>query len=390
MKTYTRVYARIDMDAIAYNINQMKLHIHKQTQIMVVIKADGYGHGAVPIAAMLEKQSYIWGFAVATLDEAVVLRTEGIKKPILVLGCIFPDQYREMLDHDIRMNVYTEEMAQSISEMAIEENKKAYLHIKLDTGMGRLGFAIQEDSIKAIQRISNMKHVEMEGIFTHFATADELDKTFAQKQIESYQWMVDHLNKVGVSFSHGHCSNSAGIIDLPEANFDIVRAGIATYGLYPSEEVKKSNVDLKPAMALKSHIAFVKTIQPGTPVSYGSTFVAKEEMRIATIPVGYADGYPRSLSNKGYVLIRGRRAPIVGRICMDQFMVDVSHIKDAQFGDKVTLIGKDGEEYLSVEILGDLSERFNYEFVCDLGKRIPRVYMHDGKVEEQIDYFAKK
>lgn len=388
MKTYSRVYARIDMDAIVYNMNEMRKNVNKSTKFMVVIKADGYGHGAVPIAAMLEPEEYIWGFAVATLDEAVVLRIEGIKKPILVLGCIFPDQYREMLDYDIRMNVYTEEMAASISKMAIEENKTAYLHIKLDTGMGRLGFSIMEESVEAIKRISNMPMVCMEGIFTHFATADEVDKTFTKHQISEYNWMVQRLEAEHITFPFGHCSNSAAIIDVPEANFDIVRAGISTYGLYPSEDVCKKNVELKPAMALKSHIAFVKEIEAGTPVSYGSTFVAPGKMKIATIPVGYADGYPRSLSNCGYVLIKGKRANIIGRICMDQFMVDVTGIEDAKFGDKVTLIGKDGNEYLPVEKLSELSGRFNYEFVCDLGKRIPRVYMHDGKVEEQIDYFA--
>ena len=200
--------------------------------------------------------------------------------------------------------------------------------------------------------------------------------------------MTERLKEKNVRFAYEHCSNSAGIIDVPEANFDIVRAGISTYGLYPSEEVDKTNVKLKPALALKSHVAFVKEIESGTPVSYGGTFVAKEKMKIATIPVGYADGYPRSLSNKGYVLIRGKKAPILGRVCMDQFMVDVTQIEGVSFGDKVTMIGKDGNEILPVEVLSELSGRFNYEFVCDLGKRIPRVYVRDGKIAEQVDYFA--
>lgn len=388
MKTYSRVYAKIDLDAIAYNMEQMKQNIRPETKVMAVIKADGYGHGAVQIAEMMERWNYIWGFAVATLDEAVVLRTEGIQKPILVLGCVFPDQYMEMLKHEIRMNIYTEEMAESISRMAAREGKTAYMHIKLDTGMSRLGFGINEQSAETIKRISKMPNVNMEGIFTHFTKADEKDKSFTKKQIQEFVWMTERLKEKNVRFTYEHCSNSAGIIDVPEANFDIVRAGISTYGLYPSEEVDKTNVKLKPALELKSHVAFVKEIERGTPVSYGGTFVAKEKMKIATIPVGYADGYPRSLSNKGYVLIRGKKAPILGRVCMDQFMVDVTQIEGVSFGDKVTMIGKDGNEILPVEVLSELSGRFNYEFVCDLGKRIPRVYVRDGKIAEQVDYFA--
>ena len=388
MKTYSRVYAKIDLDAIAYNMEQMKQNIRPETKVMAVIKADGYGHGAVQIAEMMERWNYIWGFAVATLDEAVVLRTEGIQKPILVLGCVFPDQYMEMLKHEIRMNIYTEEMAESISRMAAREGKTAYMHIKLDTGMSRLGFGINEQSAETIKRISKMPNVNMEGIFTHFTKADEKDKSFTKKQIQEFVWMTERLKEKNVRFTYEHCSNSAGIIDVPEANFDIVRAGISTYGLYPSEEVDKTNVKLKPALALKSHVAFVKEIERGTPVSYGGTFVAKEKLKIATIPVGYADGYPRSLSNKGYVLIRGKKAPILGRVCMDQFMVDVTQIEGVSFGDKVTMIGKDGNEILPVEVLSELSGRFNYEFVCDLGKRIPRVYVRDGKIAEQVDYFA--
>ena len=387
MKTYSRVYAKIDLDAIAYNMEQMKQNIRPETKVMAVIKADGYGHGAVQIAEMMERWNYIWGFAVATLDEAVVLRTEGIQKPILVLGCVFPDQYMEMLKHEIRMNIYTEEMAESISRMAAREGKTAYMHIKLDTGMSRLGFGINEQSAETIKRISKMPNVNMEGIFTHLPKQMRKIKAY-KKQIQEFVWMTERLKEKNVRFTYEHCSNSAGIIDVPEANFDIVRAGISTYGLYPSEEVDKTNVKLKPALALKSHVAFVKEIERGTPVSYGGTFVAKEKMKIATIPVGYADGYPRSLSNKGYVLIRGKKAPILGRVCMDQFMVDVTQIEGVSFGDKVTMIGKDGNEILPVEVLSELSGRFNYEFVCDLGKRIPRVYVRDGKIAEQVDYFA--
>lgn len=388
MKTYSRVYARIDLDAIASNMERMKQNLNPWTKIIAVIKADGYGHGAVQIAQMLEGVEYIWGFAVATLDEAVVLKSEGIQKPILVLGCVFPDQYMEMLKYDIRMNVYSEEMAESISQMAAREGMTAYMHIKLDTGMSRLGFDTSKESVEAICRINKLKNVCMEGIFTHFAKADEIDKTFTQKQIQDFIWMTEKLKEKNVVFQYEHCANSAAIIDVPEAHFHLVRAGISTFGLYPSEEVNKDNVRLKPALALKSHVAFVKEIEPGTPISYGGTYVSEQKMRIATIPVGYADGYPRSLSNVGHVLIRGKKAPIVGRVCMDQFMVDVTNIDGVSFGDNVTLIGKDGNETITVEDLGELSGRFNYEFICDLGKRIPRVYVRDGKIAEQVDYFA--
>lgn len=388
MKTYTRVYAKIDLDAVAYNMEQMKKNIDDNTKMIAVIKTDGYGHGAVQIANMLEEFDYVWGYAVATLDEAVVLRTEKIRKPILVLGCIFPDQFMEMLQHEIRMNVYDEEMAQAISDVAVKEGKTAYIHIKLDTGMARLGFQICPESVETIKRISQLPNLCMEGVFTHFAKADEADKSFTKFQIEEYKKMTDWLADAGVQFEYSHSSNSAGIIDVPEANMDLVRAGISIFGLYPSEEVDKNAVDLKPALELKSHVASVKEIEEGTPVSYGGTFKAPHRMKIATVPVGYGDGYPRSLSNNGYVLIRGRRAPIVGRICMDQFMADVTEIEGVRFGDKVTLIGRDKEEWLPVEKLGELSGRFNYEFVCCLGKRIPRVYVRDGKISEQVDYFA--
>ncbi len=388
MKTYSRVYARIDLDAIASNMERMKQNLNENTKIIAVIKADAYGHGAVQIAQMLEHVDYVWGYAVATLDEAVVLKSEGMIKPVLVLGCVFPDQYMEMLKYDIRMNVYTEEMAEAISLMAAREGVTAYMHIKLDTGMTRLGFDTSTESVEAIHRISAMKNVCMEGIFTHFAKADECDKSFTQKQICDFVWMTNQLKSKGVEFEYEHCANSAAIIDVPESHLDLVRAGISTFGLYPSEEVNKDNVRLKPAMALKSHVAFVKEIEAGVPISYGGTYVSDKKMKIATIPVGYADGYPRNLSNTGYVLIRGKKAPIIGRVCMDQFMVDVTDIDGVSFGDNVTLIGRDGNEVITVEDLSELSGRFNYEFICDLGKRIPRVYVRDGKIAEQVDYFA--
>ena len=387
MKQYNRVCARINLDAIEYNMEMMHKNTREGVSMISVIKTDGYGHGAVQIARMLEPKDYIWGYAVATLDEAVVLRKRGIKKPILVLGCIFPDQWEAAITHEIRFTVYTKEMAEGISELAGKLGKDAYVHIKLDTGMSRLGFLIQEESAEIITGITRLPGLIMEGMFTHFAKADETDKTFTNKQYEGYLWMKKRLEENGVAFQYYHCCNSAGIIDVKEANLDLVRAGISTYGLYPSEEVEKENVPLKPALELVSHVAHVKWVDEGTPVSYGGTYITKRRTRIATIPVGYGDGYPRSLSNKGYVLIHGKEAPILGRVCMDQFMVDVTEIEDVAFGDVVTLVGENEGAHLPVEVLSDLSGRFNYEFVCDLGKRIPREFIRHGEVVEQMDYF---
>lgn len=387
MKQYTRLRAVIDLDAIEYNMENMYANLKNGTKVMTVLKTDGYGHGAVPIAKMLEEKDYIWGYAVALLEEGLVIRKAGVKKPLLCLGCVFPNQYETAIDAGIRMNVYTYEMAKGISETAEDMGKKAFVHIKLDTAMSRLGFQVSEESVKEIERISRLPGIEMEGLFTHFAKADETDKTSAKKQMESYLWMKEELAEKGVCFAYYHCSNSAGIIDLPEANMDMVRAGISTYGLYPSEEVDKDAVPLKPAMQIFAHVIHVKWLEPGTQVSYGGTFEAEKKMKVATIPIGYGDGYPRSLSNKGYVLIHGKKAPILGRICMDQMMVDVTDIADVKFGDLVTIVGENEGAFLPVEELSELSGRFNYEFICDINKRVPREYIRNGQVAEQIDYF---
>ena len=383
MKQHNRVCAEIDLDAIAHNMEQMRDRIGGGARLIAVIKTDGYGHGAVPIAEMFEGFSYVWGYAVACLEEATELRIHGIEKPILVLGCIFPDQYEEMLRYDIRPTVYTEKMAEKISEEAVRLGKTAHFHIKIDTGMGRLGFPVQGESIDVIERISHFAGVELEGMFTHFAKADETDKTYTLAQHERFMWMKDQLEKRNIFIRYFDCDNSAGIIDFPDMKHDLARAGISTYGMYPSDEVNKESVDLKPALRLISHVTFVKDVDAGTPISYGGTFIAPDKMRVATIPVGYGDGYPRSLSNKGYVLIHGKRARILGRVCMDQFMVDVTDIPDAGFMDQVTLIGEDGEDRITVEDLAELSGRFNYEFVCCLGKRIPRIYKRGGEIKER-------
>lgn len=387
MKSYTRIRARIDLDAIEYNIEKMKENLPEDTKLIVVAKADCYGHGALQTTSLLSLKEYVWGFAVATLDEAIVLRRGGITKPILVLGCIFPEQWIDALENNIRITVYAEELTKVLSDLAVKIGRKAYVHVKLDTGMGRIGFTPGKEGADKIEEISKLPNIVMEGLYTHFSKADEGDKSYTMKQVEAYTWMKEELAGRGITFSYYHCCNSAGIIDLKGAGQNLARAGISTYGMYPSEEVHKENVDLKPALELISHVAFVKWVDEGKMISYGGTYVTKRRTKIATIPVGYGDGYPRSLSNKGYMLIHGKKAPIIGRVCMDQCMVDVTEIEDVKFGDEVVLVGRDGDEYLSVETLSRLSDRFNYEFVCLMGKRIPREYIRRGEIQEQMDYF---
>ena len=387
MKHYMRVCAEINLDAVAYNFKSMRENLAPGTKMIAVVKADGYGHGAVPIARMAEEYGDIWGFAAATIEEAVLLRREGIQKPILILGFLFPDAYEEAVQYDIRPTVFKLSMARQLSEEAVRQGKTVHMHIKVDTGMSRIGFKDHEESADLIKTISGLPGVEIEGLFTHFARADEKDKTNARGQLSRYLDFYRMLKEREVEVKMCHCSNSAGIFDIRDANLDAVRAGISIYGMYPSENVNKFAVPIVPALTLRSHVVYIKDVEPGTAVSYGGTFVAERAMRIATVPVGYGDGYPRSLSNKGWVLIRGQKAPIVGRICMDQFMVDVSGILQAREGDMVTLICSDGGREITMEDMGELSGRFNYELACDFGKRIPRRFWKNGKVVASQDYF---
>lgn len=389
MENYSRVRADIDLDAFEHNLNEIRRCIRPETKVIAVIKTDGYGHGAVALAGILEERDDIWGYAVATVEEARILKNHGFQKPVLILGYTFPDQYEEIARSGIRPAVYTYDMAKLLSDAAATRNKTVKIHIKLDTGMSRIGFQITEKSADEIARIAALPNIMIEGIFTHFAKADETDKTFTKDQVERYDKMIRWLSDRGVEIPIHHISNSAGIMDLPQYNRDLVRAGIILYGLMPSDEVLKDNMDLKPLLTLKSHIVHVKELEDGRLISYGGTYRVSGTQKIATIPVGYGDGYPRSLSNKGYVLIHGKKAPICGRVCMDQFMVDVSGIADVQTGDEVTLIGTDGTETITMEELGGLSGRFNYEFACDLGKRIPRVYYRKGKRISEHTYFTE-
>lgn len=387
MKKFERVKAVVSLDAIAHNFEEMKKNIADGTKIVAVIKADGYGHGAEAIARLIEGYEYIWGFAAATAEEAIQLKDAGVKKPVLILGLVFEEYFQELIQKEVRMTVCDYDMAKALSEEAVRQGRQVHIHIGLDTGMSRIGFADKPESVEEIKRIAALSNVEIEGMFTHFARADETDKSPAEDQLKRYLAFVELLEKAGVQIPLKHCSNSAGIIRMPEANLNMVRAGITIYGIYPSAEVERDIVKLLPAMELKSHVAFVKNLPAGTAISYGGTFASETDLRVATIPVGYADGYPRTLSNKGWVLIHGQKAPILGRICMDQFMVDVTHIADVKHGDEVTLIGRDGDESIHIDELGDLSGRFSYEFACDISKRVPRVYIKDGREWGDLTFF---
>lgn len=389
MKQYSRVYASINLDAAEHNMEEMHRLLKAETKMFAVIKTDGYGHGAVELAHKLEHLDYLFGFCVATVEEGIILRRHGVKKPILILGYTFPEQYADIIANELRPAVFTLEMAKLLSQEAQNQKKSCYIHIKVDTGMSRIGYQVTQESAEEIAQIAALPNIVMEGIFTHFARADEKDKTAVHRQLKQFEHMTALCRAEDVHFPYCHCSNSAGIVDLPECNMDIVRAGITLYGLWPSAEVHKERIKLQPLMEIKSRVAYVKELPAGREISYGGTYTTKRDTIVATIPVGYGDGYPRSLSNRGFVLIHGKKAPILGRVCMDQFMIDVTDIADVKTGTPVTLLGRDEDAVLYMEELGDLSGRFNYEFACDIGKRVPRVFLENGVPVSTKDYFEE-
>ena len=388
LEKYSRIYAAVDLDAIRYNMEQMKAELTFGTKMYAVVKTDGYGHGAVPIAKELEPLDYICGFATATAQEALILKECGIVKNVLTLGCAFPCDYKDMVRRGIRATVFRPDTIEELAVCAGRLGRKAVVHIKVDTGMSRIGVRPDREGLALVKKALDTPELVLEGIFTHFARADERDKSSAKTQLAQFVRFIDHVEKeTGYRIPVCHCSNSAGLMELREADMDAVRAGIALYGLWPSQEMDRSRISLHPAMEIKSRIVYIKEVEEGTQVSYGGTFTAHRPMRVATVPVGYGDGYPRGLSGKGRILVRGRKAPVIGRICMDQFMVDVTDIPNARQGDWVTLVGKEGEEEITMEELGRLSGRFHYELACCIGKRVPRIYLKSGKIVGAKDYF---
>lgn len=381
---YNRVQAVINLDNIRHNISAMKSLVDKDKKMLAVIKADAYGHGAVEVAEALDDLADF--YAVAFIDEALELRRAGIDKPILILGYTDPVDYELLLKYDVRPAMYETGDAQKLSDLAVSMGIKAKVHIKVDTGMGRIGFSCDDTGVEKIAEISNMPGIEVEGIFTHYAKADEIDKTAANGQLEKFRWINGQLVGLGIHIPVRHISNSAGIMEMDNSDFDMVRSGIVTYGLYPSEEVDKSIVELRPAMSLMSKVIFVKDVKAGTGIGYGWSYIADHDIRVATVSAGYADGYPRAQSNKGRVIIHGEYAPIIGRVCMDQFMVDVSHIDGVQVRDDVILIGRDGDKKVTVEEVAEPANSFNYELVCNISRRVPRTYIRDGKEFGQVNY----
>ena len=373
MNRYLRCYAEISLEAIGHNIREVKKRLPEGVKLLGVVKANAYGHGAVPVASYLENQ--VDYFATATIEEAVELRENGISAPILILGYVSPSQYGDLVEYDITQTIDSYAQALALEKEDARQNRKAKAHLAVDTGMTRIGFQVTEHDADEAAKIADLPHIELEGMFTHFSCADQEDKTYCSMQMEKYDKMTALLAERGVTIPLRHICNSAGIMEFDDHHFEMVRSGIITYGIYPSEEVKKERLDLIPALSWKSHVIHVKEVGPGIGVSYGATYVTEKPMtRIATVSAGYADGYPRALSNQGCVLIHGKKAPIIGRICMDQMMVDVTDIPDVQVEDVVTLVGTDGDETITIEEIANPAARFDYEMLCDISSRVTRVY----------------
>lgn len=378
------VWAEINLDNLAHNIKQVRNNTNKDSLIMAVVKANGYGHGAVDIArTFLENGAD--RLAVAILSEAVELRKADITESILVLGYTPRSQYEKLLEYNLIQTIYNYEDAKILSQKAVEFGKEVTIHIKIDSGMGRIGFLPTAESAESILNISILPNIKIEGIFTHFAKADEVDKSHVMGQFNKYMELVNYLEGKGLNISIKHVSNSAGIIDLPEFNLNMVRAGIMLYGLYPSDEVNKEKIKLKPAMSLKAKISHLKIVPKGTGISYGQIFTTEKESKIGTIPIGYADGFTRLLTGKAEVYINDKRVPIVGKICMDQCMLDLTSVEDVKLGDEVVIFGCE-QDYPHVDELASKIGTINYEIVCMVARRVPRVYISNNKIVSIKDY----
>ncbi|MEW6408557.1 MAG: alanine racemase [Nitrospirota bacterium] len=365
-------YAEIDLEALSHNLTEVRRMIGNR-EILAVVKASAYGHGAIPVARRLESDG-VEAFGVAILEEGIELRKAEISKPIIILTGVNRDEVESAIHHNLTPVVYNLDSARHISEISNRLGRKTDIHIKVDTGMGRLGFRVDE-AVDAILRISRFNSINIEGLLTHFADADLADKEYANLQVKLFREVVDILSKYGIDIPLHHAANSAAIIDYEPALFNMVRPGIMLYGYFPSNEVRR-RVDLKPVLSLKSKVIFLKRVPTGTSISYGRTFITKRESLIAGIPLGYADGYNRLLSNNGEVLIRGKRAPIAGRICMDMFMVDVTDIDGVKEGDEVVLIGKHGNEQITADDIAQRTGTISYEVLCSISYRVPRVYIN--------------
>ncbi len=378
MYEYHRLLAEINLDAIGNNIREIKKLIKEKTQLLAVVKADAYGHGAEEVAKVCLYNGADQ-LAVATCNEGVQVRQWSIQVPVLILGNTVEGQLETVINNNLTQAVFRYETAKKMSDMAVKLNKTALIHIKIDTGMSRIGFLPNDEALDEIEKIFALPNLKVTGVFTHFATADEKDKTFTMVQYKRFRFITDALNAKGHTDFIRHCANSGAILDMPELQLDMVRAGIIIYGMYPSTQVTHP-INLIPAMSLKSQISYVKYLEENVSIGYGRTYFTTQKTKVATIPIGYADGYSRAFSNKARVIINGHYAPIIGNVCMDQMMVDVTNIPDVKDGDSVIIMGSDGKNTVSAEELANIAGTINYEIVCDVGKRVPRVYVKNGEV----------
>lgn len=380
-----RTWAEIDLDAIAHNMREIRKITNPDAQIMAVVKADAYGHGFLEVTkALLENGAD--RLAVAVLQEAKQLRSRGVNVPILLLGASMDNDIEDIINFDVTPNVFSYEFAKAISYVAEKKEKVTKIHIKLDTGMSRIGYVVSDDNteiVNEIEKISKLPYIEIEGIFSHFSTSDEYDGSYTRLQFNRFMSVIGDLKKRGVNIPIKHICNSAGIMMYPEMHLDMVRPGVILYGMYPSDEVDKSRLDLIPAMTLKSKITFVKEVEPGRGVSYGKEYITDKVTKIATVPIGYADGYLRKIAGKGKMLVHGVKAPIIGRICMDQCMIDVTEVHNIERGDEAIIFGREG---ITIDDLASWLDTINYEVSCVIGKRIPRIYTKDGKAVKVLNY----
>ena len=378
------VWAEIDLNLIENNIREIKKSVPNK-EVIAVIKADAYGHGAIDIAPVLLKNGAD-KLAVAVITEALQLRNNNVKAPILILGYTPVSFIKDIVEKNIQQTVYSYEYAKELSSAAAELNAKVDIHIALDTGMGRIGFLLNDDSIRDIENINRLENINITGVFTHFSSADEEDKGYTKYQIEEFNKFTKELEARGINLGCKHASNSAGILDLKEAHLDAVRPGIILYGYYPSNEVIKEKIRIKPSLTLKSQIVHVKELPEGKYISYGRKFKTERKSIIATLPIGYADGYSRALYNKAKVIINGKLVPVVGRICMDQCMIDVTDIGEVNVGDEVILLGEDNNTVFNADTIAELLDTINYEVLCTIGRRVPRVYKNNEEIIKTRNY----
>lgn len=372
------VWAEIKLDNLAHNIKKVKNAISSETKIMAIVKADAYGHGAIMASrTFLEHGAEYLG--VATLIEAIELREKGIEAPILILGYTSPYVYKHLFHYKIMPTIFSFNQAKLLNKIARERNESTKIHLKVETGMQRIGFNHSDDLINGASKISDFEKLEVEGIFTHFAVSDSIDKSFTKNQYKSFKKFVAVFEESNYEVPIKHVSNSAAIIDLPDFNLDMVRPGIMLYGFYPSQEVNVNGIELKPAIKLVTELSHRKFVQPRKGIGYGLTYVTKKRSLIGTIPIGYADGLIRNLSNIGYVAVKGKQAPIVGRICMDQSMIDITGIKDANIGERVTVFGDGSEGEMHIEEVSEKIGTITHEVLCGISRRVPRIYFKKGE-----------